>query len=52
MRQKLVIRQIDAMLKQFSGEKPITRPAKGWVNTIRSALCMTKTEQANKMGFL
>ena len=48
-KKKLLIEQLDQKLAHFKNAGMILVPQKGWVNTIRTTLNMTRAQLANKL---
>jgi len=49
-KKKLLIEQLDKKLAEFKGAKMVQVPQKGWVNTIRTTLNMTRNQLGTKLG--
>jgi len=49
-KRKLVIEQLDITLKNFNSVKHLELPQSGWVRAIRTALGMTITQLAKRLG--
>ena len=47
---KLLIEQLDQKLAQFKGAEMLVIPQKGWINSIRTTLNMTREQLATKLG--
>jgi predicted DNA-binding mobile mystery protein A len=47
---KLVIQQMDSKIRPFAGLENIPGPGKGWIHAVRTALNMTLSQLAKKMG--
>ncbi|MBV6485622.1 MAG: hypothetical protein KFKLKKLM_02192 [Flavobacteriales bacterium] len=47
---KLLIEQLDQKLANFKAAKKVQVPQKGWINTIRTTLNMTREQLASKLS--
>lgn len=47
---KLLIEQLDQKLSKFKGAGMVMVPQKGWINTIRTTLNMTRCQLGSKLG--
>ncbi len=49
-KRKLLIKQLDQKLMKFQESALVVVPAKGWINTIRTTLNMTRDQLGTKLG--
>ena len=49
-KKKLLIEQLDQKLTEFKDAGMVIVPQKGWINTIRTTLNMTREQLASKLG--
>jgi predicted DNA-binding mobile mystery protein A len=49
-KKKLLIQQLDQKLIEFKGTEMVLIPPKGWINTIRTTLNMTRDQLGTKLG--
>jgi predicted DNA-binding mobile mystery protein A len=49
-KKKLLIEQLDQKLSEFKSAGMVLMPRKGWINTIRTTLNMTREQLGSKLG--